>query len=486
MVNATPIKVFNKTTGAAVGTVRNLSSLWPGGASDDGDPIVLYDKYADRWVLCQFNFSTSFAVYIAVSTTNNPTGTYYTYTFPATDITDYGKFSIWADGYYMTSNQNVEQVVCFERNAMLTGSASARQVSATFSTGPTANFFCPLPADADGGLPPAGTPLPFVTYTAASWGASNGVKIWNMAVTWGTSPTATISGPTVLAAPFSFNGTYSASWDDVVQPGTTSRLDGIGGVPMFRAQWRQWTGYRTLLINWGVYLSSTQRTIEWMELRQNVATGAWSIYQQSAYTPDASTRWVGSMAMDDNGSIALCYAKSNSTSIYPSLAYTARLASDPLNIMTFSETMAATGSGVQTGVNRFGDYSQTSIDPSDGTVFWHTGEYFVGGNIATRIYSFRVPLATGVAENAYTTGYVSAFQRDNVINVIGNNLTESGELVVDLFDISGRQISGKTITTVNNTFETTIDVSGLSSGTYLVRVGKMNTSFQQVKKVFVK
>jgi hypothetical protein len=94
--------------------------------------------------------------------------------------------------------------------------------------------------------------------------------------------------------------------------------------------------------------------------------------------------------------------------------------------------------------------------------------------------------AIGIAENASANGYISAFQRDNVVNVIGNNLSESGELVVDLFDARGRQIKGKTITTTNNTFETTIDVSGLASGTYLVRVGKTNTSFQQVKKIFIK
>jgi hypothetical protein len=491
MVNATPIKVFNKTTGATVGTVHNLSTLWGGSAVDDGDPIVMYDQYADRWVLCQFNFSTSYAMYIAVSTTNNPTGTYYTYTFPSTELPDYGKFSIWADGYYMTSNQSTDKVVCFERDVMLTGGTGARQVMANFTTGPTSSFFVPLPADADGALPPVGTPLPFFTYTAASWGggATNAVKIWNMSVTWGTTPTATISAsPTVLPT-MAFNGTYSTLWNDVAQPGTTQKLDGIGGVPTYRAQWRKWTGYNTVCLNWGVYVSATQRSLMWCELRQDATTGTWSIHQQSIYTPDAATRWVGSIAMDNNGSIGLCYSKSDGTSIYPSLGYTGRLASDPLNAMTFAETMAATGAGAQGGgINRFGDYSEVTVDPSDGLTFWNTGEYFTaGGAIATRVYSFKLPVAvTGIAENANANGYVSAFQRDNVINVIGNNLSQTGELVVDLFDARGRQISGKTITTTNNTFETTIDATSLAPGMYMVRVGKMNTSFQEVKKIFIK
>jgi len=489
MVNATPIKVYNKTTGAGVGTVRNLGTLWSPAASDDGDPVVIYDKYADRWVLCQFKFTSPYKIYLAVSTTNDPTGTFYTYTFSSTQFPDYGKFSVWADGYYMTSNQGTDKVLCFERDVMLTGGAGARSVSANFTTGPTSSFFVPLPADADGTLPPVGTPLPFFAYNASEWGggATDCIKIWSMSVTWGTTATATITAtPTVLPT-IAFNGSYSTAWNDVVQPGTTSKLDGIGGVCTYRAQWRQWTGYRSVVLNWGVYVSSTQRSIMWCELRQDVATGTWSIYQQSIYTPDAATRWVGSIAMDDNGSIGLCYSKSSNTTIYPSLGYTGRLACDPLNSMTIAEVIAGTGSGVQTSNNRFGDYSELTLDPTDGLTFWNTGEYFVSGNVATRIYSFKLPLcAIGIAENASANGYISAFQRDNVVNVIGNNLSESGELVVDLFDARGRQIKGKTITTTNNTFETTIDVSGLASGTYLVRVGKTNTSFQQVKKIFIK
>ena len=101
-VNATPFKVFNKTTGAQVGTVKQIGSLF-GLTSNDGDPIVLYDKYADRWFLSQFGLSGN-KIYIAISTTNDPTGTYYCYTFTSPAFPDYLKFSIWQDGYYMCSN----------------------------------------------------------------------------------------------------------------------------------------------------------------------------------------------------------------------------------------------------------------------------------------------------------------------------------------------------------------------------------------------
>ncbi len=391
IINATPFKVYDKITGASLLTA-NISTLWSPATSNDGDPILMYDKYADRWFVSQFGTSGN-KIYIAISTTNDPTGSYYAYTFTSPQFPDYLKFSIWENGYYMTSNQSTDKVFCFERDQMLVGNASARAVSANFTTGSVSSFFVPLPADAaDGGLPVAGTPLPFFCYTENSWGGGNidGVKIWNMTVNWGTTPSASISLNTTIPTS-AFDGTYNTSWNDIPQPGTTQMLDGIGGVPTFRAQWRPWNGYNTVVLNWGVKLSATQRSIRWVELRQDQSTGSWSLYQESTYAPDADSRWMGSIAMDDNGSIGLAYCKSSS-STYPTLCYTGRVATDPLGLMSFTEVVAAVGTSSQSGLNRYGDYSHTALDP-DGITFWHTGEY-ISGSVKTRIYSFQLPVPT--------------------------------------------------------------------------------------------
>lgn len=393
IVNATPVRVFSKT-GTVVSTFT-LGNLWSPAVSNNGDPIVMYDKYADRWFLSQFGSSTDRKIYIAISVTNDPLGSYYTYTYTSPQFPDYLKFSIWENGYYMTSNQLTDKVYCFERTEMLAGNPSARAIYQTFTTGSVGGFFVPLPADAsDGGLPPAGTPLPFFAYYENSWGTGvDGVKIWNMTVTWGTTPVATITGPTQINTA-AFDGTYDAGWNDCPQPGTSAMLDGIGGIPTYRAQWRPWTGYNTVLLNWGVLITNSprQRSIRWCELRQDQGTGTWSLYQEGTYTPDGDTRWMGSMAMDDNGSIALCYTKSNSSSVYPGLYYTGRLAGDPLGQMTITEQTAKAGTSVQTSTNRIGDYSHTALDP-DGVTFWHTGEYISSG-VKTWIYSFQIPLPT--------------------------------------------------------------------------------------------
>jgi PKD repeat protein len=386
-INGTPFRVYDKSSGANLLTA-NIGTLWSSPTPNDGDPIIMYDRYADRWFVSQFGQSGN-KIYIAISKTGDPTGQYYTYTFTSPQFPDYLKFGIWADGYYMTSNQGTQKIFVFERDAMIAGNPSARAVYKTYSPGATNGFYVPLPADADGGLPTVGTPCPFFAYNDNAWGggAIDGVKIWDVSVTWGATPAATVTLKTTVPTA-SFDASYDNGWDDIPQPGTSQKLDGIGGVPTYRAQWRKWNGYNSLVLNWGVKISASQRSIKWVELRQNQTSGTWSLHQEGIYTPDSHSRWLGSIAMDDNGSIALCYAKSSST-VYPSLCYTGRLASDPLGQMTFSETVAQAGTSSETSGNRYGDYSQTALDP-DGVTFWHTGEYTSSGT-KTRVYSFQLP-----------------------------------------------------------------------------------------------
>ena len=152
-VNATTYKIFNKTNGANMGS-GSVGSLWSPATGNMGDPIIMYDRFAGRWFISQFGSGN--AIYIAISTTNDPTGSYYTYTFTSPQFPDYLKFSIWRDGYYMTANTGTQRVFCFERSVMLTG-GTARSVYASFNPPRSSGFFLAMPGDADGdNLPTTG------------------------------------------------------------------------------------------------------------------------------------------------------------------------------------------------------------------------------------------------------------------------------------------------------------------------------------------
>ncbi|HET7817956.1 MAG TPA: hypothetical protein VFL70_01480 [Bacteroidia bacterium] len=305
-INATPFAVYDKTgTGTVVyqGSVGTVT-----GTSSTGDPVVVYDKFADRW--CITNMTGSTGIGFAVSKTNNPAGAWNAYKFSTTGSNDYLKFGVWSDGYYMTFN-NGGKILVFERDAMIAGNANARSIAASFTVPTNAGegFWLPLPGDADGLIPPAGLRCPLFSYTDNGWGGSeiDAIKIWSVGVTWGSSPTANITLDATIPTA-AFDASYDSNWNCITQPGT-QKLDVIGGVTMYRAQWNSFIGTNRVALNWPVKVTSTQYAIKWVELRQDQTTKAWSLYQEGTYNPDASSRWLGSIAMDCNGAIALCYAK---------------------------------------------------------------------------------------------------------------------------------------------------------------------------------
>jgi subtilase family serine protease len=389
------------------------NTIWHGfgGAcesTNNGDPIVRYDRQADRWVMSQLAIPYSFLGIliapfyecIAVSATPDPLGAYYRYEFSFDKLNDYPKLGVWSDGYYMTINQYTsislqwagQGVVAFDRARMLAGQPASAIYYDLASV--DINLGGMLPADLDGPAPPAGSPEYFVQVDDDSWGyAPDQLQIWSFHADF-TNPSLSsfTRAGTLPTAPFD-SDMCGYSRNCIPQPGTTARVDAIADRLMYRLQYRNFGTHETLVVNQTVDADASDHAgIRWYEVR-NPGSSPF-IYQQGTYAPDANHRWMGSAAMDGGGNIALGFSVSGPVTS-PSIRYTGRLAGDPLNLMTLGEADLMVGSGSQThSSGRWGDYSALLVDPVDDCTFWYTQEYYaVASEIGwqTRIGSFALP-----------------------------------------------------------------------------------------------
>ena len=390
----TSYAIFNKTGEIIFGPYPN-SSIWMGMPNNDnsGDAVVLYDETADRWLFTQFSLpnypSGPFFQMIAVSQTPDPMGSWYRWEYQFPLMPDYPKFGVWTDGYYMSSNNfgsggfANNGAYGFDRTAMLSGSPDPVRISFTLNAG--GGFNTMYPADCDGSLPPAGIPnyFGFIKRSSPQY-----FGIYEFHADFTTPSNSTFSNLLQLTvAPF------TTQLDGIPQPGTSVKLETISDRLMYRLQYRRFNGYDVMVANHTVNAGGGVAGVRWYEFRKT--TGPWALYQQGTYAPaDNQNRWMGSIAMDTAGSIALGYSLSSST-VYPSIRYTGRLKNDPPGQMTISERTIIAGGGSQTGIwsgrSRWGDYSGMSVDPSNPTTFWYTTEYYpvtAASNWWTRVGSF--------------------------------------------------------------------------------------------------
>src|SRR6266568_1930259 len=427
MVNSS-FAVYSKT-GTKLSGPTDINSLFQGLPAtapcrlyNDGDPVVVYDHLADRWVLSQFAVNGGNGPYdecIAVSSTSDPTGSYFVYDFHRSDTIfhDYPKLGVWPDGYYLTTNEFDHNnndlfvgagVAALERDKMLAGDPGARMVFFDLST-VNSGFGGMLPSTVDGAPPPTGAPNYFAEVDSQlntpSLGA-DAMRIWKFHVDW-TNPANSTFGidglpdSTLPVASWVPAQCIEGQGTCVPQEGSPYGLDVLGDRIMFRLTYRNFGDHESLLVNHSV-LADARIGVRWYEVRGLSSTP--TIFQQSTFAPtDALWRWMGSLAMDHSGDIAVGYSTSSPSS-FPSIAFAGRLANDPIGQLSQGEAQLFAGTGPENvafylpPVGRWGDYSALTVDPTDDCTFWYVNEYFndfpvedPGAPWRTRIGSFRFP-----------------------------------------------------------------------------------------------
>ncbi len=397
-------EIFDKAGNSVLGPF-DINTLWAGfggpcETNNNGDPIVLYDQLADRWFLSQFAVDdpNNQSICVACSQTPDPTGAYYRYQFNfTTDFPDYPKFGVWGDAYTATYRVFPNgggfsmKAGALERNKMLAGNPAQMLVFNISALLPGIGSDGFISADLDGPAPAPGTPIPIVGHQddGLTGAPSDRLALFELTPNWNNLPASTFTGPTFLPVT-PYDGVFTT---DIPQPGTGQGLDILSHFTMFSLQYRDFGTHKSMVTNHTVDVGTNHAGIRWYELRNS--GGGWSIFQQGTYAPDNDHRWMGSIAMDGMGNIALGYSVSSSTT-FPSIRFTGHTAGAAPGVMDVAEESIFAGTGSQTNPNRWGDYTMMTVDPNDDATFWYTNEYYAqtsAFNWKTRIGAFN--LGTG-------------------------------------------------------------------------------------------
>jgi hypothetical protein len=404
-----------KTATPVFATPKNINTLWSGFGGEcetqnSGDPIVLYDKPAKRWLISQFTTGGSFYQCVAISQTADATGAYWRYAFlvPQGRFGDYPHFGVWTDAYYMMAHgfgapSFAALFAAMDRTKMLAGNPAATwQVIADTTEGGH------MPADLDGfALPPNKAPGIFVSLH------SDGMYIYRMKVNFSAPALTTKTLQAVV--PVAPSNAACGGGTCIPQPGVGNVLDSIADRLMYRAAYRNSIDHESLVVSHSVdpSVAGLVSGVRWYDFRLSGNPDATCptypcIYEQGtiADVPNGRNRWMPTLAMDTAENILVGYTATGKTDGLENHTsrFTGRAKGDPPGTMTVPETTVATGTANNTGNTRWGDYFSMSVDPTDDCTFWFVSQYYAAPNSwSTRIASAVFPPGSGPGECPVTT-----------------------------------------------------------------------------------
>ncbi|MBK9732816.1 MAG: T9SS type A sorting domain-containing protein [Chitinophagaceae bacterium] len=483
MVNnniSTFIRIWDKTGNILIDEleVKDFS-----GINDCGDPNLVYDEQADRYVLLVLGSCSSSKLEICVSQTNDPTGEWYVYTFTTSGgFPDYPKLSTWGDSYFITTNSNSPTIWAVDRASVLDGLPIGTVQKFTLAGFPSIGFEAASPVNFTGTtLPPEGSPALMIRVADDAWGGtidSDHLEIFEVNIDWTLPANSTISGPYNLATS-DYNSEMCGfnSLNCIPQPGTTLKLDPLANIVMDKVMYRNFENYESIVCTHGVNADGEETAgVRWYELRKTTG-GTWHVFQEGTYSPDTENRWMSSISINDDGAIALGYNISSET-VFPGTMVIGRAKCDDLNLMTTAETVGVEGSNHNSS-NRYGDYNGMVTDPVDGS-FWFTATYNPTTSWSTNVSHFTISscLATSVQTIQSSVRDVTMFPMpvtDDLIITLHSDKAITFPL--QMMDAMGRVVLSQNLQLVNGENKLHIDVHMISNGIYFTRMQTADFSF---------
>lgn len=452
----TGFRIFDKD-GNPLTPEASLATLFPG--NSQGDPIVFYDAEADRFVITEFNYSSSphgYGFSMAVCQGSDPVNDgWYVYTPVSGFLTgpnpDYTKFSVWSDGYYVTANIGAnDKVFAVERDEMLLGN-TAQFVAFPLTGITTSGFYSPQFLNVtNSDLPaPGNATVIYMQDDAWSGVSTDHLKLWTVNVDWTDIANSNISAPVeITTTPFIsvFDG---GSFSNVPQLSGPDQ-DVLQATIMNQAQFRKFPTYNSAIFNFVVNTDGSGDElagIRWYELRQDNDGDPWTIYQEGTYISPYEDKhaFSGSMVMDGQGNIGMGYTTCSENHRI-AINYTGRYASDPLGQMTIDETLIAQSTSNNPG-NRLADYVQISLDPVNDKTFWHIAEYFVNNQRTDVVGVFQIasdfandvgvtsidtPIDGELSDNEIVTVSVFNYGEDSQSNIPVSYIVDGGSPVNEI------------------------------------------------------
>ena len=447
-------------------SLGTLFSTIPGvcAGSQNGRPAVLYDQFADRWILSEFCLPGGGAnahQLIAVSRTPDPAGAYYLYDFvmPNNKINEFPKLGVWSDAYLMTDIQFNQAgtaflgvgIFAFDRFKMLAGDPTASFIF--FDTCPPCELFGMLPADIDGfAPPPAGAPAPFVQFDADELGETDSLRIFDLHADFAVPANSTFTeraGSPLSVAPFDPREVPSGSRNVIPQPLPGPKVDPVSNRLMFRLAYRNFGTHESLVMNHTVNVAANptfRAGVRYYEIRRTTPPGPWLVHEQGTMAGglgDTEHRWMGSTALNGAGSQAVGYSVSSLT-VFPSIRYAGRLSSDPPGSLAQGEALLVAGTSSQTfSGGLWGNSSNLTVDPVDDCTFWYTQQYVTGASVPdstrwhTRVGAFQYgpcpPVQKGILTGTVTStlGGAAIANATVAVGAFTRNSNASGVYTID-------------------------------------------------------
>ncbi len=405
--------VFDKSTGALIAGPFVGSQFWQGfgrgcQTSNDGDPIIQWDKLAHRWIAFQNIFVYPYEACIAISTTADATGSYYRYVFNLLQgFPDYPKVGVMPDAYYQAQNNfgfdgstfTGVTACAYQRSLLLQGSKKAQQVCFEVTGNGTGFDDSMLPADLDSPehLPAPGQPEVFLGSIDNALSGS-AVYEYLFHVDWKKTAHSTFTGVTgslPVSVP-SYNiavctnptdGTLTLScvpvppvYDPTNGNNLTLLVDTLGDRLMYRlAYYNDGTTQQWLVTH---TINNTAATaVRWYQFTAPQGSTSLSLAQAGETPDDGEFRWMASAARDKAGNIAIGYSRSSAaTGDFPSIYYAGQAAAEPAGT-TDAENLIYQGAGSAWQVGRWGDYTSMALDAADGCTFVYANEYLPANHV---------------------------------------------------------------------------------------------------------